>query len=48
MTTSLSAFRKANTSLPAINRLWPLYGAGFESLGKEGQMIDVIMPEPGG
>ncbi len=29
------------------NRLWPLYGAGMENLGREGQPIDVPMPPYG-
>ena len=47
MSDKLTDFKHADSALPAANKLWPLYGAGFESLGKEGQMIDVIMPEPG-
>ncbi len=47
MTTSLSAFKQASTPLPETYKLWPLYGAGFENLGKDGQMIDVLLPEPG-
>lgn len=27
------------------NRIWPLYGAGMENLGWDGQMIEVPMPE---
>lgn len=27
------------------NRIWPLYGAGMENLGRDGQMIEVPMPE---
>src|SRR3990172_6119735 len=29
------------------NRLWPLYGAGMENLGREGQPIEVPMPTYG-
>lgn len=29
------------------NRLWPLYGKGLENLGKDGQLIDVGVPEFG-
>ena len=47
MSDKLTDFKQADANLPSKNRLWPLYGAGFESLGRDGQMIDVIMPEPG-
>ncbi|MFN8444304.1 MAG: alcohol dehydrogenase catalytic domain-containing protein [Caldilineaceae bacterium] len=47
MSDKLTDFKQADSSLPTANRLWPLYGAGFESLGRDGHMIDVIMPEPG-
>lgn len=29
------------------NRLWPLYGAGFENLGRDGQPIEVDLPSYG-
>lgn len=47
MSDKLTDFKYADANLPQKNKLWPLYGAGFESLGKAGQMIDVILPEPG-
>jgi len=40
-------YRVAATSVPAQNRLWPLYGAGWENLGREGGAIDVSLPRPG-
>jgi threonine dehydrogenase-like Zn-dependent dehydrogenase len=40
-------FRQADAPLPSTYQLWPLYGAGFENLGRHGQMIDVTLPEPG-
>jgi threonine dehydrogenase-like Zn-dependent dehydrogenase len=33
--------------LPSTNRLWPLYGAGFENFGVDGKPITVPMPEYG-
>jgi len=32
--------------LPATCRRWPLYGAGFENLGRDEQSINVPLPEP--
>lgn len=40
-------YRRANAPLPKTNRLWPLYGAGFENLGVDGAPIEVPMPEFG-
>ncbi len=40
-------YRRANAPLPKVNRLWPLYGAGFENLGVNGEPIEVPMPEFG-
>ncbi len=47
MTDKLPDFRRADTPLPERNRLWPLYGAGFDNLGLDGQPIDVPMPSYG-
>jgi threonine dehydrogenase-like Zn-dependent dehydrogenase len=33
--------------LPEQNRLWPLFGAGFENLGLDGQAMDTPLPKPG-
>ncbi len=43
----LADYRKADAPLPDSYKLWPLYGAGFENLGKDGGMLDVELPEPG-
>jgi threonine dehydrogenase-like Zn-dependent dehydrogenase len=43
----LEEYRIADAPLPEMNRLWPLYGAGLENLGVDGQAIDVPMPEYG-
>ncbi len=44
VTDKLTAYRGARALLPNRYRLWPLYGAGLENLGKEGQPIEVPMP----
>ena len=38
---------KSGEEVKAPNRLWPLYGAGMENLGKDGKPIEVPMPEYG-
>lgn len=40
-------YRRADAPLPECNRLWPLYGAGFENLGRNGQPIEIEMPQFG-
>ena len=47
MTDTLSEFRQAGAPLPESNRLWPLYGAGFDNLGLDGRPIDVSFPTYG-
>ncbi len=47
MSDKLSDYRRADAPLPDHNRLWPLYGAGFENLGRDGQPIEVPMPQYG-
>lgn len=47
MSDRLKEFREAKLPLPKTNWMWPLYGAGFENLGKDGQMIEMPMPEYG-
>ncbi|MCB0202872.1 MAG: alcohol dehydrogenase catalytic domain-containing protein, partial [Anaerolineae bacterium] len=47
MTDKLAEFRMADAPLPERNRLWPLYGAGFENLGLDGKPIDVPFPTYG-
>ena len=44
MVDKLVEYRQGHSTLPDKNALWPLYGAGFENLGKDDQMIDVAMP----
>ncbi len=45
--TKLNQYRNAQSPLPEQNRLWPLYGAGFENLGLDGQPLDTPLPKPG-
>ncbi len=47
MVDKLTAYRLANTPLPKVNRLWPLYGAGLENLGLDNKPIEVSMPTYG-
>ena len=43
----LEHYRAADAPLPAVNRLWPLYGAGWESLGKDGASLEAPLSHPG-
>jgi threonine dehydrogenase-like Zn-dependent dehydrogenase len=47
MSDKLAGYREAGAPLPQRNRLWPLYGAGFEMLGQEGKMIERPLPSYG-
>jgi hypothetical protein len=47
MTDALENYRKANPPIPDRQRVWPLYGAGFENLGWEGAPIEAPVPEIG-
>jgi threonine dehydrogenase-like Zn-dependent dehydrogenase len=47
MSDKLNNYRSAHDSLPATYWLWPLYGAGFENMGREGKPIEVSMPAYG-
>ena len=47
MSDKLDMFRRAGVPLPQNNLMWPLYGAGLESLGKDGEMIAPPLPEYG-
>jgi D-arabinose 1-dehydrogenase-like Zn-dependent alcohol dehydrogenase len=44
MSDKLTDYRRADAPLPERNRLWPLYGAGFENLGYGGKTIEVETP----
>ncbi|MHB0857942.1 MAG: alcohol dehydrogenase catalytic domain-containing protein [Anaerolineae bacterium] len=43
----LSAYCQGQTEVPSRYWLWPLYGAGLENLGLDGQPIEVETPQPG-
>ena len=43
----LAAFRQGQGELPDSYWLWPLYGAGIENLGRDGEPIEVPMPKMG-
>ncbi len=47
MSDKLTEYKRGDGPLPEKNRLWPLYGAGFENLGQNGQPIDAPMPDYG-
>lgn len=47
MSDTLSAYRRATGAVPEKYWLWPLYGAGIEALGRDGQPILVDMPPCG-
>jgi threonine dehydrogenase-like Zn-dependent dehydrogenase len=47
MADKLVEYRRAAAPLPDHNRLWPLYGVGFEKLGRDGQLMEVPMPKYG-
>jgi threonine dehydrogenase-like Zn-dependent dehydrogenase len=46
MTDGLIEYERAQRPIPAVQRLWPLYGAGLDNLGKEGRPIEGPVPEP--
>jgi threonine dehydrogenase-like Zn-dependent dehydrogenase len=47
MSDKLTDYQRARAPLPEDNQLWPLYGAGFDNLGRDAQPIEVPMPEYG-
>jgi threonine dehydrogenase-like Zn-dependent dehydrogenase len=47
MSDKLTEYRCGCGPLPDEYQLWPLYGAGFENLGRDGKPITVPMPEYG-
>lgn len=46
-TAKIEQYRKSDAPLSATNRLWPLYGAGWENLGKDGDAMELPIPQPG-
>jgi threonine dehydrogenase-like Zn-dependent dehydrogenase len=47
MSDKLNDYRSALIPLPNTYQLWPLYGAGFENMGRDGCPIDVPLPAYG-
>ncbi len=47
MTDKLAEYKNARSEIPEKTILWPLYGAGFENLGLNGEPIEVDTPAPG-
>ncbi|MCC7207962.1 MAG: alcohol dehydrogenase catalytic domain-containing protein, partial [Anaerolineae bacterium] len=43
----LADYRRADAPLPEKNRVWPLFGAGFEHLGRDEHTIETSIPEYG-
>ena len=43
----LETYRRGSGPLPAEHRVWPLYGAGLENLGREGRPIEAPLPAYG-
>jgi len=39
MSDKLDDYRRGTSPLPPSYKLWPLYGAGLENLGKDGRPI---------
>jgi len=40
-------YKQGNTPSKSTQRIWPLYGAGLENLGRDGQAIEVPIPSYG-
>lgn len=47
MSDRLTEYRRGDGPLHERNRLWPLYGAGFDNLGRAGAPIETEMPTCG-
>jgi threonine dehydrogenase-like Zn-dependent dehydrogenase len=47
MPNKLDEYQSASTPLPESNQVWPLYGAGLENLGANGQPLEVAMADYG-
>ncbi|MCC7353868.1 MAG: alcohol dehydrogenase catalytic domain-containing protein [Anaerolineae bacterium] len=47
MADKLAEYKRGNTPPKEPNKLWPLYGAGMENLGHDGNPIEVPLPRYG-
>jgi threonine dehydrogenase-like Zn-dependent dehydrogenase len=47
MSDKLVEYQKGDEPVKGPNRLWPLYGAGLENLGRDGQPIERPLPQYG-
>jgi L-sorbose 1-phosphate reductase len=47
MADKLADYRGVKSPVPGVQRLWPLYGAGFDQLGKDGAPVETNVPEIG-
>ena len=47
MSDKLQAYHEGTTPIGNTNRLWPLYGAGLENLGQDGQTDRSSSPDLG-
>jgi D-arabinose 1-dehydrogenase-like Zn-dependent alcohol dehydrogenase len=47
MPDKLESYRRGTEPLKKSNRLWPLYGAGLENLGRDGKPIEEPVPQYG-
>jgi threonine dehydrogenase-like Zn-dependent dehydrogenase len=45
MTDKLTTYREGHAPAADTNRIWPLYGAGLENLGRDGAAIAVPLPD---
>lgn len=43
----LDRYRRGEGPLPAAQKVWPLYGAGFENLGQAGRPVEMPLPACG-
>jgi len=47
MSDKLERYKRGDAPIRGPNQLWPLYGAGFENLGRDGRPIEAPLPEYG-
>src|SRR5512137_979880 len=47
MSDKLMEYQQGDKPVKGPNRLWPLYGAGLENLGRDGQPLETPLPQYG-